>query len=723
MRFRYLIFAFILFSFIQSYSLDTLKLKAPDNSIVMIIRDEFGVPHIQADNEAAMFFGQGFAVAQDRTLQLEMHRRTSTGTMSEIGLLINDDYTEFDKAVRREYYQRNELISMFEELDTEVKTAIIAYSDGINRFLDSAKNNPSVYKHYSLAQLEFIGWKIPEWKPEHTVAVMVYFGRVFGSFGGEELERMVELKQNGTNWFEKNRPINDTATFTTIPDSPIGKIQSFFQNDFNINPIVLQQIASKKALIVNTNKELNVPNKFGSFAVIASPIKSVNNSALMLGCPQMGTPQKDIAGPVNEVELTCPTYHCGGISVAGVPFVLVGRNEKIAWTFTSGLSDNNDVFIDSVDFIAQKSFFNNGWVDVELIHDTVKVLTGVMNGFEYDNIYVPVYRTIHGPIIGEDYSNNKVYSLKSTFYKKELKMFSGLYKGNKANSASDFEEVLKNNPMSFNSFVIDGNNDIYFWHSGYYVDRSDGIDPRLPRKGDGTQEWKGIMNFDDLPKDKNNKQGYYVNWNNKPSKNWNNGDNIPWTSTNYLGTNVENIDNFIKTKPKLTYNDIKIVPFAIQAHGTYQQSVEMFGNEYVIEENILPPGQSEFRNTKGEYSTHLNDQWARFNNWQYKEWYFGALTPSSVEKDVVLDMANYPNPFSNNIEIKFFVPSYSKTTIEIFDSFGRRITTLADSYMNFGEYRIFWNGRNSNNDIVADGAYFINITTNGKVFTSKIIKK
>ena len=557
------------------------------------------MPHIQAENETALFFGQGFAVAQDRTLQLEMHRRTSLGTMSEIALLINANYTEFDKAIRREYYQKNELNSMFDGLDTDVKNSIIAYSDGINRFLDSVKINPNIYKHYTIAQLEFIGWKIPEWKPEHTVAVMVYFERTFGSFGGQELERMIELKQNGAEWFEKNRPINDSATFTTIPDSPIGRIQTFKQNDFTIDPNILKQISNRTELISNTNKALNIPNKFGSFAVIASPLKSANNSTLMLGCPQMGTPEKNSVGPVNEVELICPTYHCGGISVAGVPFILIGRNDKIAWTFTSGLSDNNDIFIDSVDFINKKSYFNNEWIDVELFHDTVKVLTGFMNGFEFDNIYVPVYRTIHGPIIGEDYKNKYAYSKKSTFFKQELQMFSGLYKANKANTVKDFEEVLKHNPMSFNSFVIDRNNDIYFWHSGYYVDRSDNIDPRLPRKGDGTQEWKGFISWDELPKDKNNKQGYYVNWNNKPSKNWNNGDNIPWTSTIYLGTNIIKIDNYILTKQKLTYNDIKNVLYAIQSHGTYQQSIEMFGNDNVIEENILPPGQSEFRNTKG----------------------------------------------------------------------------------------------------------------------------
>ena len=69
------------------------------------------------------------------------------------------------------------------------------------------------------------------------------------------------------------------------------------------------------------------------------------------------------------------------------------------------------------------------------------------------------------------------------------------------------------------------------------------------------------------------------------------------------------------------------------------------------------------------------------------------------------------------------MPNYSKTTIEVFDIFGRKINTLVDDYKNFGEYKIDWNGKNSKNEEVADGIYFINITTSGKTFTSKIIKQ
>ena len=61
-----------------------VTLEAPDGSTVAIDRDDFGVPHITGDTEAAVFFGQGFATGQDRLFQLETFWRTATGRLAEL---------------------------------------------------------------------------------------------------------------------------------------------------------------------------------------------------------------------------------------------------------------------------------------------------------------------------------------------------------------------------------------------------------------------------------------------------------------------------------------------------------------------------------------------------------------------------------------------------------------------------------------------------------------
>ncbi len=78
MKHRYLIFC--LLTFLQA---EDMTLLAPDGSTIFIHRDDYGVPHIKADNEAALFFGQGFAEANDRLYQIDLNRRAATGRLAE----------------------------------------------------------------------------------------------------------------------------------------------------------------------------------------------------------------------------------------------------------------------------------------------------------------------------------------------------------------------------------------------------------------------------------------------------------------------------------------------------------------------------------------------------------------------------------------------------------------------------------------------------------------
>ena len=80
-------------------------LTAPDGSTVSILRDEYGVPHIIGENEVGVFFGQGFAVAEDRLNQMEFHRRAAEGRMAEV---LGGDLLGWDKLARTVGYTEEE---------------------------------------------------------------------------------------------------------------------------------------------------------------------------------------------------------------------------------------------------------------------------------------------------------------------------------------------------------------------------------------------------------------------------------------------------------------------------------------------------------------------------------------------------------------------------------------------------------------------------------------
>jgi acyl-homoserine lactone acylase PvdQ len=208
--------------------------------------------------------------------------------------------------------------------------------------------------------------------------------------------------------------------------------------------------------------------------------------------------------------------------------------------------------------------------------------------------------------------------MKMTFWGDEFDMAEAIFRAIKASNRSEFETAISMSPMSFNIFYAGRDGEIGYWHTGRYQDRSDGVDPRLPHRGDGSEEWGGFIPFASLPADANPAQGFYVNWNNKPVSWWDNGDNVPWIGWHP----VLRIDDYVRPIVGFSFDDLKDVPRQIGDHGTYQQAVEIQGGR-MIDENVLPPGQSGFISLSGQPSPHNSDQWPLHLSWEYKDMKFG----------------------------------------------------------------------------------------------------
>ncbi|MFQ5751031.1 MAG: penicillin acylase family protein [bacterium] len=692
-----LIFVTIAFALItNTYAqFEDITLRAPDGTNVSTNRDSFGVPHIVAESEAGVFFGQGFAVAQDRLLQLEQHRRVAEGKLAEwFGVLM----LENDKEVHTMFYTQEERIQQFKQLPSEFQTMLQAYSDGINTYLDSMAVNPVKYKPLEFSLL----YNMERWNVYKTVAVIQYLTRIFGQAGGEELERLSELQSNGQAWFDLNRPINDVNAPTTIRENGSVSFKKWSYSGMHVRDEIIQSIRSKREEVRSQSAKLGLPLKFGSFAVLISPSKSNAGDVMLLGAPQMGAPKENEPQIAHEVELDCPTFHVGGMTIAGVPAVIIGHTELHAWTLTSGVSDNSDVYVDStMDSSFGKYFHNGQWRDFEVVQDTI------FNGVT--EVPFTHYRTVHGPVFGEDLDNHQVYSMKMTFWNQELDMMIGIYQSIKARTLEEFEVAAALIPFSFNLFYAGQDQKIKYWHVGKYQDRSDGVDPRLPHKGDGSEEWGGFIKFADLPSADNTHQDYFVNWNNKPVSWWNNGDNIPWAGSTNLTMRVSKMEAFVGPINGFTYENLKDVPRQIDDHGTYQQAIEFTGTE-IIDENIVPPGQSGFINSEGQKSPHFSDQWPLHMNWQFKDMEFGQFTVSvEIEEPRPENFTlhqNYPNPFNPVTTIAYELPQSGDVLIEVYNLHGQLVQKLVNKGQPAGFHQVVWDAQG-----LASGVYIYQITT------------
>ena len=277
---------------------------------------------------------------------------------------------------------------------------------------------------------------------------------------------------------------------------------------------------------------------------------------------------------------------------------------------------------------------------------------------------------------------------------------------NKASNIAESIEAIIYNPFSFNVFVVDNDQNIGFWYSGYYQDRMDGIHPYLPHKGDGTEEWVGLIPFENLPQTLNHEQDFITNFNNKPSEWWINGDIGPWISDYSICDRVDIINDYVTTFSSMTLDDIKSIPYAISQSAPYRGAYE-FDSESIIDYNLNPPGISDLVHIDGTPSPHKNDQWSLHEAYGWKDMIFGIET-TSTGSDILPNEFKlfdpYPNPFNPVTNIKFSLNRNAHVQIDIVDITGRVVDNLVNNEYAAGQHTIPWIAYT-----IPSGVYFVRL--------------
>ena len=603
--------------FVAAPAAQDLTLVGPDGRAVVIDRDAYGVPHIFADTETALFYGQGFAVAQDRLLQMEQFWRAATGRLAEIA---GAAAVTQDKQVRTVFYTPAERAAQFQALSPPVRSMMAAYIAGINAYIDSTAANPARYMPYEYTQFPLNAVGIETWNQDKLVAVLQLFMRRFGEIGGQELERMAELDAKGAAWFEANRPINDPLAPTTIRNGAASATASapasLGRYPEGVTAFAAEGAEAVRQIRAETDATLTamgVPLKFGSFAAGVAPERTEAGDALLLGAPQMGAPSATTKAVTSEVELVGPDgLHIAGMTVPGIPGIIIGRTAGRAWTLTTGYTDNVDTYIETLTS-ASTYRYNGESRPFQPIAETFKVLGGA----DQTDVH---YRTVHGPVYLLNAQAGFAAAWKYTFWNRELDMVEAFYDIWRANSIDKFQAAGERVTMSFNLFYADDGGDIAYWHVGKYPVRPGHVDPRLPAMGDGSEEWVGEVAFAAQPQERNPSQGYFVNWNNKPAPWWSQGDNVTWAPGRgraYDG--VTFLDAYLQSVGQVSFEELQGLTRVVRSNGTYdeypgtyQQVVELSTACTARAENVLPPGQSGFINRAGVPSPSFADQWSLY---------------------------------------------------------------------------------------------------------------
>jgi penicillin amidase len=477
---------------------------------VTVTRDTHGVPTIEAATLEDLFFAQGYVTAQDRLWQMDVTRRFGGGELSEI---FGDDTLKVDRE-QRILGLRPAATKALGSASPRDRSFFEAYARGVNAYIGT---------HSRRLPIEFriLRYAPKPWSVEDSVVlanVMVknlnyrYF---YDALAREKIlaklgpDLTADLYVN-RSWHD--RPPTVMREDVNEPDTKPG--DSDDDEDDSPDTSVTWNNFRSSALADSPPQDLPVN---GSNDWVVSGAHTVTGKPLLSNDMHL---DHQIPNLWYEAHLHCGTFDVAGVTLPGMPFVVVGHNQRVAWGFTNVGPTVTDVFIENFD--AQGAYQTpGGWVQPELHTETIHV-----KGKPDVNLDVKITR--HGPIITELVSGEtRPLALRWTLYDGLRIPFFDV------NAAQNWEEFTK----AFSQFDAPGQNVVYAdvdGNIGYHATGKVPIraagDGSLPVSGaDNAHEWTSYIPFDKLPNTYNPPSGIIATANGRISPdNYPNSISMEW---------------------------------------------------------------------------------------------------------------------------------------------------------------------------------------------------
>src|SRR4051794_7814759 len=477
---------------------------------VTITRDSFGVPDIHAGNDRDVWFGAGYAVAQDRLVQLELFRRGTKGTLAAV---LGKSQLQSDIVARRDYYTDAELRRMIKRLPRSLRARLSAYADGVNAWAAKVRSDRSLQpQEFALLHLTFATWK-----PIDSVRVGIQLARTIPSSDGAELDNWQMLRAVGAKRFDRLLPLRRSGQVSTVPrsngrfPSDPGRSRADERAGFRRSRAFLRSV--KAPTPVASTSQVGaaglLPLHGGSNAWA---VRGPGKKAYLFTGPQLGF---TLPEQLHELEVHRPGLDARGVTPPGLPLIGIGRNAHIAWGLTSGLSDDDDLYAER---LAGKERYR--------FHDKVRRMRCRTETFQVAGAKADkerFCRTVHGPV-QERAGKAVAFARRYAIWGRELGTLEGLAALDEAGSVKQAGRAIAQVTWNENTMVADDQGNIDWWHPGLLPVRPKRWDERLPFPGTGRAEWRGFLRVSQRPHAINPKRGWLANWNNMPSVGWTNGD-------------------------------------------------------------------------------------------------------------------------------------------------------------------------------------------------------
>jgi penicillin amidase len=442
-----------------------------------IFRDEYGVPHIDAENRAGTFTGLGYAHGRDRGMQMLFMRILGNGRVSEL-LDSSESSLGVDTFFRRMNWAEN-TTEHLQELTPAASEMLDAYCAGVNQAL--TEKPPW--------ELRLVGYRPEPWRPEDTFLIARMTGYLTLSQSQAEIERLlVELVQAG---------VSDEKLSELFP----GLLEGMDRE-------LIEQVELAPPYVVPRDLwETGAPRMTSSNSWVITGSRTSSGAAILANDPHLETNR--LPNIWYEVVMSDGERWGAGSTMPGLPGLLVGRTSRVSVGATYSHLDAEDSWIERCRE-GEYEREGEGWKPFSVRTETILRK-------KKEPVTVTFYENHHGVLAGDPTGPDEKYLLCAGWTGSKagaasVNAMEGVWS---ADTVSEAMDALGPARISFNWVFADVDGNIGYQMSGAAPIRRPGWRGLVPLPGWLPEnDWQGIVPHTDMPREINPDRGYIHTANN-----------------------------------------------------------------------------------------------------------------------------------------------------------------------------------------------------------------